>query len=510
MQNKFRQCQVPNYVDTTHFTFVCTKCSGLHRELQFKVKGISLSNFTEEEVASVAKMGNIKFNEEYLAKFADQSLPNANDAIKFKEYIKQKYIDKRWHQSSNSSVTSTNVNNPNVASKVNNHTTVNKEKNPNAIKPVSNSTAPVIDLFNQSAFSNSNSATAFDPFGSQPSSASFTSFTSTPANQSSFNVFDATPASTSSNFLPPQHNFGLLPSPVTFDPFQQQTSGAVPASTFVSQTTSNFNDFTSFASPTASAAIVKPQPSRNMSAFDDLLTTSISTTTISQPVPQQAPQQAVNPFDSFGAVPVAASQFPYPPTTSQQQQFGFPQQPLLGQPVNQQPNINASGQTSIVSPYQQPYPSQYPPSQYQHQPLPVSSQQGAYSTPYLQQHQQVFPNQHSNNVPMNVSVTPVAAPVPTVNNDPFSGMTDFAYTAVNKPLPQTQQPTLPTVGYASSSNATTSYSSYPQTTFGAPIVNIAQPQHSVDHYTVAAAPNPFTQSVSSVTPTTANPFDLFG
>ena len=74
---------------------MCTKCSGLHRELQFKIKGMSLSNFTEEEVALLATVGNTKFNEIYLAKY-DQPAPAYNDPNRFKEYLRQKYVDKRW------------------------------------------------------------------------------------------------------------------------------------------------------------------------------------------------------------------------------------------------------------------------------------------------------------------------------------------------------------------------------------------------------------------------------
>jgi hypothetical protein len=68
----------------------------LHRELQFKVKGIGLSNFTEEEIANLDSMGNTKFNETYLARY-DGTPPNSNDLPRFKEFLKQKYIDKRWY-----------------------------------------------------------------------------------------------------------------------------------------------------------------------------------------------------------------------------------------------------------------------------------------------------------------------------------------------------------------------------------------------------------------------------
>ena len=44
-------------------TFVCSKCAGIHRELNTKVKGIGVCNFDDKEIAFLNKMGNdvIKF-----------------------------------------------------------------------------------------------------------------------------------------------------------------------------------------------------------------------------------------------------------------------------------------------------------------------------------------------------------------------------------------------------------------------------------------------------------------
>jgi hypothetical protein len=39
-------------------TFVCSRCSGIHRELNHKVKGIGVSNFTETELNTLNKFGN--------------------------------------------------------------------------------------------------------------------------------------------------------------------------------------------------------------------------------------------------------------------------------------------------------------------------------------------------------------------------------------------------------------------------------------------------------------------
>ena len=38
--------------------FVCSACSGIHRELSHKVKGVSMSNFTEKEAEFLASKGN--------------------------------------------------------------------------------------------------------------------------------------------------------------------------------------------------------------------------------------------------------------------------------------------------------------------------------------------------------------------------------------------------------------------------------------------------------------------
>ncbi|KAF8991158.1 hypothetical protein BGZ52_013355, partial [Haplosporangium bisporale] len=46
------------YVNLFNSTFICEKCSGLHREFNHRVKSISASTFTSEEVASLQKGGN--------------------------------------------------------------------------------------------------------------------------------------------------------------------------------------------------------------------------------------------------------------------------------------------------------------------------------------------------------------------------------------------------------------------------------------------------------------------
>ncbi len=39
-------------------TFVCTVCSGMHREFNHRIKAISMSKFSAEEVADIEAKGN--------------------------------------------------------------------------------------------------------------------------------------------------------------------------------------------------------------------------------------------------------------------------------------------------------------------------------------------------------------------------------------------------------------------------------------------------------------------
>jgi len=92
--------KMPAYADLTNSVFVCTKCAGIHRDFQFKVKGISMSVFTEEDVAYLASMGNGQFNAKYMAGYnsRDHPPPTGNDVVKLKEFIRAKYLDKRWYR----------------------------------------------------------------------------------------------------------------------------------------------------------------------------------------------------------------------------------------------------------------------------------------------------------------------------------------------------------------------------------------------------------------------------
>lgn len=90
---------MPGYVNLLHRTFVCTKCSGIHRELQFKVKGISMSVFTPGDVADLSVGGNLAFNAVYMARYQvkEFALPSGSDIGKLRDFIKKKYVERKWH-----------------------------------------------------------------------------------------------------------------------------------------------------------------------------------------------------------------------------------------------------------------------------------------------------------------------------------------------------------------------------------------------------------------------------
>lgn len=87
----------PGYVCTNFNTFICTGCSGVLREFNFRVKGISMSTFTKEEVDNLEKGGNARAKKIYLATFKnDIKPPEPGNRLEIKEWVRTKYVDKRF------------------------------------------------------------------------------------------------------------------------------------------------------------------------------------------------------------------------------------------------------------------------------------------------------------------------------------------------------------------------------------------------------------------------------
>ncbi|XP_042450646.1 probable ADP-ribosylation factor GTPase-activating protein AGD14 isoform X2 [Zingiber officinale] len=88
----------PQYVCTNFWTFVCTPCSGIHREFTHRVKSVSMAKFTTQEVEALQKGGNQLARENFLTNWDMQRMrfPNSSNPDKVREFIKDVYIDKKY------------------------------------------------------------------------------------------------------------------------------------------------------------------------------------------------------------------------------------------------------------------------------------------------------------------------------------------------------------------------------------------------------------------------------
>eukprot|EP00250_Pteridium_aquilinum_P006123 c16100_g1_i3 orf=348-2534(+) len=88
----------PQYVCLNFWTFVCTQCSGIHREFTHRVKSVSMSKFTSQEVANLEAGGNERGREIHFKDWDSQRqpLPDSSNVDRLREFIKMVYVDKRF------------------------------------------------------------------------------------------------------------------------------------------------------------------------------------------------------------------------------------------------------------------------------------------------------------------------------------------------------------------------------------------------------------------------------
>ncbi|XP_020108923.1 probable ADP-ribosylation factor GTPase-activating protein AGD14 isoform X3 [Ananas comosus] len=88
----------PQYVCTSFWTFICLTCSGVHREFSHRVKSVSLSTFTNQEVEALQRGGNQRAREIFLKDWDSQQmrLPDSSKIDKLREFIKNVYVDKKY------------------------------------------------------------------------------------------------------------------------------------------------------------------------------------------------------------------------------------------------------------------------------------------------------------------------------------------------------------------------------------------------------------------------------
>ncbi|KAI8570988.1 hypothetical protein RHMOL_Rhmol01G0082000 [Rhododendron molle] len=113
----------PQYVCTNFSTFVCTACSGIHREFTHRVKSVSMAKFTSQEVSALQGGGNASAKEIYFKEWDPQrhSVPDsrlllvfglfcyafhancglirtfdASNVERLRDFIRHVYVDRRY------------------------------------------------------------------------------------------------------------------------------------------------------------------------------------------------------------------------------------------------------------------------------------------------------------------------------------------------------------------------------------------------------------------------------
>ncbi|CAN6346059.1 unnamed protein product [Urochloa humidicola] len=87
----------PQYVCTTFSTFICTNCSGIHREFSHRVKSISMAKFTSQEVSALQEGGNECAKEIYFKHWDFQGpVIDSSDVDILRTFIKNIYVERRY------------------------------------------------------------------------------------------------------------------------------------------------------------------------------------------------------------------------------------------------------------------------------------------------------------------------------------------------------------------------------------------------------------------------------
>ncbi|TKY58195.1 ADP-ribosylation factor GTPase-activating protein AGD14 [Spatholobus suberectus] len=88
----------PQYVCTTFSTFVCTNCSGIHREFTHRVKSVSMAKFTPEEVTALQAGGNERAKQIHFKEWDPlrHSYPDSCNIQRLRDFIKHVYVERRF------------------------------------------------------------------------------------------------------------------------------------------------------------------------------------------------------------------------------------------------------------------------------------------------------------------------------------------------------------------------------------------------------------------------------
>ncbi|XP_043723938.1 probable ADP-ribosylation factor GTPase-activating protein AGD14 isoform X2 [Telopea speciosissima] len=88
----------PQYVCTNFWTFICTTCSGIHREFTHRVKSVSMAKFTSQEVSALQGGGNERAREIYFKEWDPQRhfQPDSSNVERLRDFIRHVYVDRRY------------------------------------------------------------------------------------------------------------------------------------------------------------------------------------------------------------------------------------------------------------------------------------------------------------------------------------------------------------------------------------------------------------------------------
>ncbi|CDH53123.1 predicted protein [Lichtheimia corymbifera JMRC:FSU:9682] len=85
----------PFFVNVSVQTFICSRCSGLVREVGHRVKSISASKFSGAEVVTLQQGGNEVARAIWLSNYGKDNVdPETDDEVR--AFIRQKYYEQKW------------------------------------------------------------------------------------------------------------------------------------------------------------------------------------------------------------------------------------------------------------------------------------------------------------------------------------------------------------------------------------------------------------------------------